>query len=254
MKNLANFCVTSSILALVVLGLLVESCKKSAPPSQPAAETEKSTEAVTSEPNKADANATKMVPLDINLPHSAYRGTEFDVRVPYLDTSTKLREDFYAPEGVANVALGKPVVSNQEPIIGDMTIITDGDKEAADGSFVEFGPGITYVTIDLKEHYNIYAIVVWHYHQHQQAYFDVIVQVSNDPDFINDVQVLFNNDRDNSAGQGIGSDMHYIDTHEGKLIDAKGVKARYVRLYSNGNSMNELNHYTEVEVYGKPTE
>ena len=51
---------------------------------------------------------------------------------------------------------------------------------------------------------------------------------------------------------GIGSDMHYVETSEGRLIDAKGVRARYVRLYSNGNSSNELNHYIEVEVYGKP--
>jgi hypothetical protein len=47
--------------------------------------------------------------------------------------------------------------------------------------------------------------------------------------------------------------MHYVETSEGKLIDAKGVRVRYVRLYSNGNSSNELNHYIEVEVFGKPT-
>jgi hypothetical protein len=63
---------------------------------------------------------------------------------------------------------------------------------------------------------------------------------------------VFNNDLDNSAGLGVGKDLHYIETNEGKLIDAKGVKARYVRLYSNGNSGNDLNHYIEVEVYGKP--
>ena len=44
----------------------------------------------------------------------------------------------------------------------------------------------------------------------------------------------------------------YVDTYEGRLIDTKGEKARYVRLYTNGNTSNELNHYIEVEVYGKP--
>ena len=48
--------------------------------------------------------------------------------------------------------------------------------------------------------------------------------------------------------------MHYLDTYEGKLIDARGVTARYVRLYSNGyvrgSAAGELNHYTEVEVHG----
>jgi len=32
----------------------------------------------------------------------------------------------------------------------------------------------------------------------------------------------------------------------------KPVKARYVRLYSNGNTSNDLNHYTEVEIKGRP--
>jgi hypothetical protein len=79
-----------------------------------------------------------------------------------------------------------------------------------------------------------------------------VIQASDDPDFITNVQTLFNNDHDNSSGQGVGKDMHYVETSEGKLIDAKGVQARYVRLYSNGNTNNDLNHYIEVEVFGKP--
>jgi len=81
---------------------------------------------------------------------------------------------------------------------------------------------------------------------------DVIVQTADAPDFITNVRTLFNNDIDNSAGLGVGADMHYIETNKGELIDAKGSKARYVRLYSNGNTANDLNHYIEVEVYGKP--
>ena len=81
---------------------------------------------------------------------------------------------------------------------------------------------------------------------------DVVVQVADDPDFISNVRTLFNNDHDNSSGLGIGSDMHYVETAEGKLIDAKGLRARYICLYSNGNSSNELNHYIEVEVFGRP--
>jgi hypothetical protein len=46
--------------------------------------------------------------------------------------------------------------------------------------------------------------------------------------------------------------MHYVETSEGRLVDAKGVKGRFIRLYSNGNTANELNHYIEVEVFGKP--
>ena len=36
------------------------------------------------------------------------------------------------------------------------------------------------------------------------------------------------------------------------VLPAKGVQGGYVRLYSRGNTANELNHYIEVEVFGKP--
>ena len=55
---------------------------------------------------------------------------------------------------------------------------------------------------------------------------------------------------DDSAGLGKGSDRPYVETRFGKIVDGKGAKGQYVRLYSNGNTSNEMNHYIEVEVYG----
>jgi len=78
----------------------------------------------------------------------------------------------------------------------------------------------------------------------------VVVQVSDDPDFTEGVQTIFNNDHDNSSGLGIGKDKEYIETNDGRLIDPRGVSARYIRLFSRGNTSNEMNHYVEVEVYG----
>ncbi|MCF7668849.1 MAG: hypothetical protein K9N48_03630, partial [Verrucomicrobia bacterium] len=98
----------------------------------------------------------------------------------------------------------------------------------------------------------IYAIVMWHSHNVPQVAKDVIVQVSNDPDFVEGVKALFNNDQDNSSGLGIGKGLGYFESHEGKLVDAKGVKARYVRCWSNGSTYTALNRWTEIEVYGKP--
>jgi hypothetical protein len=93
---------------------------------------------------------------------------------------------------------------------------------------------------------------MWHYHKQARVYKDVVVQVADDPDFIINVRTVFNDDDDNSSGLGMGSDKSYVETFEGKLIDAKGVVARYVRCYSNGSSSNDMNNYTEVEVYGLP--
>ena len=51
---------------------------------------------------------------------------------------------------------------------------------------------------------------------------------------------------------GTGQNQNYVESNEGKLIDTKGVRARHLRLYSAGNNANELNHYIEVAVYGRP--
>jgi len=197
------------------------------------------------------------VAVDIKLPKPMFVGTPQDTRVPNLEKpSGKPRPPFLAPPGTKNLALGKPVKSSdEEPIIGEIEMITDGDKEAADGSYVELGPFLQHVTIDLGAKQNIYAIVVWHYHKQPCVYYDVVVQVADDADFITNVKTVFNNDIDNSAGFGVGKNMHYTETAEGKLIDCMpGVQSRYVRLYSNGNTSNDLNHYIEVDVYGKPVE
>jgi hypothetical protein len=198
--------------------------------------------------------AQEMVPLNVELPQPMFIGTPQDFNVPNLEKPLgKPRPLFMVPKGTENVALHKYVESSDNnPIIGDLELITDGDKEAVDGSFVELASGKQYIMIDLESKYTLYAIFIWHYHLEARVYKDVIVQVSDDPDFIVGVTTLFNNDHDNSYGLGVGEDLHYVETHEGKLIDARGVEARYIRLYSNGNSYDQVNHYIEVEVYGKP--
>ncbi|MCF7676378.1 MAG: hypothetical protein K9N23_18930 [Akkermansiaceae bacterium] len=57
-------------------------------------------------------------------------------------------------------------------------------------------------------------------------------------------------DSDDSSKMGKGSDRPYVESRFGLIADGKGTKGRYVRLYSMGNSSNEMNHYIEVAVYG----
>ena len=61
--------------------------------------------------------------------------------------------------------------------------------------------------VDLGEASSIYAIVLWHDHRYIQVMHDVIVQVSDDPEFKNGVTTLFNNDVDNSSGLGVGAGL-----------------------------------------------
>ena len=205
-------------------------------------------------PTPAPGGSSKQAPLEIKLPKPMFIGTPQDNRTPYLEQPRgRPRPPFLAPVGTRNVALGKPVSSSdRDPVYGSLDLITDGDKEADDGSFIELGPKPQYVTIDIQERCEIFAILVWHYHRLPRVYFDVVVQVSADKSFRSGVQTVFNNDRDNSLGLGAGTDLHYTETNEGKLIDSKGVQGRYVRLWSNGNTSDDLNHYIEVEVYGRP--
>jgi len=222
-------------------------------PAQPAEEAAKPAEQP-KEPAEA-AGDGDLEPIAIVLPQPQFPGTPPALRFgdKVEKPLGKPRPPFKAPKGTTNVALKKPVRgSDEEPIIGELKLITDGDKEASDGSFVELGPGRQYVQVDLGAECNIYAILIWHYHKEPRVYHDIVIQVCSDPDFITDVKTVFSNDYDNSAGLGLGEGLERIETNEGHLIDAKGVKGRYVRCYSNGNTTNDLNHYIEVEVFGKP--
>ena len=203
-------------------------------------------------PDTGGAGA-KLAPLPIQLPKPMFEGTPQNLRVPNLQKPLgRPRDPFLAPAGVTNVAKGKKVTSSDmEPVIGEVEQVTDGDKKGADGSFVELGPGVQHVTIDLGASHEIFAILFWHFHKTPRVYLDVIVQVADDAAFKKNVRTLFNNDDDNTSKLGAGKDMNYVETAEGKLVDAKGSRARYVRLFSKGSSANELNHYVEVEVYGR---
>lgn len=212
--------------------------------------------AATDQPERTQRDEIELVPLKVVLPTAQFIGTPQDIRAPRVKpVQTKPGPPFLAPVGTKNVALGKPVSSSDpEPIIGELAMVTDGDKEAGEGSFVELGPLRQHVTIDLQAEHAIYGLRVWHYHQQPRVYFDVVIQVANDPNFATGVKTVFNNDMDNSSGFGLGKALHYVDTHFGELFDAKGIQGRYVRLYSRGNTTNDLNHYIEVEVYGTPVE
>jgi len=200
------------------------------------------------------AFAEDPVALKTDLPKPLFVGTPVPIKMSNLEPArTGKRPDFMVPAGTVNLARGKKVTSSDsDPVVGTLDLITDGDKEGDEGSWVELGPGKQWVQIDLEKDANIYAVVVWHFHSQARVYFDVVVQVSDDPKFEKGVTTIFNADAANELALGAGKDLAYIETYEGKLMDAKGVKGRYVRLYSKGNTTNKLNHYIEVEVFGKP--
>lgn len=198
-----------------------------------------------------DNSSADMRSLSTDIPAEIIEGTPQPIKVKNLETAPTTPPSLKVPAATKLLSKGKPVTGSDDfPILGELNYITDGDKHAGEGYFVELMDGPQWVQIDLEAEYTLAAIWLWHYHSQARAYHDVIVQVSNDASFNSSIKTLYNNDFDNSTQIGKGSDAPYVDTRFGKLIDAQKVKARYVRLYSNGNTANDMNHYIEVEVYG----
>src|ERR1041385_2611478 len=200
------------------------------------------------------ACAADTEPLKLSLPAPTLKGTPEDLPSgpniePYSD---KAPPPFQVPKGVKNVAADKPVTSSVKPFTGELNQITDGKKEAFDYDSVEMKKGAQWVQVDLGEPYAIYAVAIWHDHRYIQVMHDVIVQASDDPEFKTGVTTIFNNDTDNSAALGVGTDREYFETKFGKIFDGKGVKARYVRGYTKGGSLSALNCWQEMEVYALP--
>ena len=196
-----------------------------------------------------------MVPLILKLPPPAFKGTPKDIQLSaYVEPlSDKPRPPMMVPPGLKNIAPGKKLTSSDKNATASvLEKLTDGDKEASDQSIIFLRKGTQWVQMDLAAPCEIFAIVLWHAHNSAKVYHDVIVQLSDDPDFLKDVRTLYNNDQDNSSGLGVGTDREYFETFEGRLINAKGAKGRYLRFYSKGSTESALNEYTEIEVYGRP--
>ena len=201
------------------------------------------------------ADDADKVPLPLKLPKANFQGTSANTNIgANVEKLTgKPRPIPLVPKGTVNLALKKKVTSSAAPFSGSLDLITDGDKEAREDTAVELKPKLQWVQIDLGAASPLSYIVLWHFHIQPIVFHSVVVQVSNDPNFIEGVTTVFNNDQENNAGLGIGKDREYFETNEGKLVDAKGIKARYVRLYSKGSTYQDpLNRYTEVEVFGTP--
>ena len=201
----------------------------------------------------APAAAQDEIPLPLKLPRAAFAGTpkEIPEGVEDVEPMDPERKNPMVPAGIKQLALNKPVTSANPPYNGELKIITDGEKEAYEDTLVELRPRTQWVQIDLGAEHKLYQIAIWHFHLEPIIVHDVIVQISNDPEFKTGVTTLFNNDRDNSSGLGVGTDREYWESNMGKLVAAKATKARYVRTYARGSTYTDpLNRYTEIEVWG----
>jgi len=199
----------------------------------------------------AFAGAPGKVPLAVEYPKPLFAGTPRPISLSNLEPAGAKRPDIMVSAESKLLSRGKKVTSSDSlPVIGELSFITDGDKTGIDGAYVELGPNTQWVQVDLGAAAKIDAVAVWHFHSQARVYHDVVVQISDDPEFKKGVKTIFNNDDDNSSKLGKGGEKSYVETNHGRVLPADGATGRYVRLYSNGNTSDELNHYCEIEVFG----
>ena len=205
--------------------------------------------------DKADAPAGDKVPLVLKLPAPAFKGTPKDLPegMNVEPLSDKPRAAIMVPKGCENLAAGVvPSCSDTNISTEKLAKITDGNKDLYEESIVLMRKGVQHLDIGLKKPSEIFAIVIWHAHDTQKVYRNVVVQIADDAAFTQNVRIIYNNDSENKSGQGVGTDRQYFESAEGKLIEVKGAKAQFIRLWSRGNTESAQNEYTEVEVWGKP--
>ena len=194
------------------------------------------------------------IKFELPPPHSS--GTPKEIKSDNLEPDPgpgKLRAPIMVePEFTKKLTTeNTKVTTSEEAVTGDNDYVVDGDKTPDATSMLQLPGGLQWVQLDLGAEHTIAAVCVWHDQGDERVYKDVIVQISNDANFVDGVKTIFNNDHDNTAKLGKGTDKEYRERNDGRPMDAKLTKGRYVRCYSNGSTSEPVNNYIEIEVFGK---
>ena len=204
----------------------------------------------------AVAAFAEKVALKIQFPPPHSSGTPKEIKSDNLEPDPgpgKLRAPIMVePEFTKKLTTeNTKVTTSEEAVTGDNDYVVDGDKTPDATSMLQLPGGLQWVQLDLGAEHTIAAVCVWHDQGDERVYKDVVVQISSDENFAKDVTTIFNNDHDNTAKLGKGTDKEYRERNDGRPMDAKLAKGRYVRCYSNGSTSEPVNNYIEIEVFGK---
>ncbi|MEM9283853.1 MAG: hypothetical protein AAGA96_18685, partial [Verrucomicrobiota bacterium] len=100
--------------------------------------------------------------LTTEIPPQKIEGTPQPIKVPVLEPAPQEAPKLSVPEGTVLLSQVKPVTSSDDfPIIGEVELITDGEKDAGEGYFVELMDGMQWVQIDLEQSAEIHGIWIW---------------------------------------------------------------------------------------------
>lgn len=155
--------------------------------------------------------------------------------------------------GAHHVVIENNDISDWGSPVVDAVKATDGNKASNNYTQIPMN-GSQWVQVDLGASYDLTKVSMWHFWGDGRTYHDVIVQVSNDATFATGVTAVYNNDTDNSSGQGVGTDTEYAETSAGKTVTFAPVNAKYVRFRTNRYTLTNGSdgtwaHFCEVEAY-----
>ena len=177
----------------------------------------------------AAAAFAEKVAIKFELPPPHSSGTPKEIKSDNLEKDRgpgKLRPPIMVePEYAKKLTTeNTKVTTSEEAVTGDNDYVVDGDKTPDATSMLQLPGGLQWVQLDLGAEHTIAAVCVWHDQGDERVYKDVIVQISNDANFVDGVKTIFNNDHDNTAKLGKGTDKEYREP---------------------------VNNYIEIEVFGK---
>ena len=136
-----------------------------------------------------------------------------------------------------NLALHKPATGNNGTGQGNYDLLTDGNT-----STDRYLGGRTEVQIDLERIYTLNIIKIWHYWRDGRAYHDNKIAISEKGSFHGEEFVVFDS----------RVDGEYPETAIGKKIIFKPTKARYIRAWVDGSTVNKWSHWVELQAFYDP--
>ncbi|XCB29806.1 glycoside hydrolase family 98 domain-containing protein [Arcanobacterium hippocoleae] len=177
-----------------------------------------------------------------------------------LGFGIQLQQPAYAdetPAGYRNVALNAAVTGTSPNSDTSAESVTNGKTDSlAASEYFEIGTEAAssehpqYVQVNLAAAANIDKIKMWRYYQDRRQYKNTVILVSEDDKF-DKSDVVYNADGDDLFGFGSGSEKYYDETNAGHEFKFNARKARYIRVYNNGNSKySNGGHYVEIEAWG----
>lgn len=168
------------------------------------------------------------------------------------EISDAISAEYFIVDGSENVAFGKNVTFTGET----QSVFGSAKPDSITNDF--FDPYNVYgsvankpcfAIVDLGKEYYIDRLVVKAFHDWRFS--DVVLQTALDEDFTSGVYTVFNNDSDNSVGEGAGNDGVYVENpgggHEFKFEPRK---VRYIRFHNfSENGRDNYSFWEEIQAY-----